>query len=75
MPDILAKTREYQAAKELRMAQMLLATNGRALPEDDQKRYMHEMRKAAGIDSKDEKQKFSREKMDELRAFTDKYMR
>ncbi|ARF67595.1 hypothetical protein B7C51_06795 [Paenibacillus larvae subsp. pulvifaciens] len=75
MPDILAKKREYQAAKELRLAQMLLATNGRQLPEDDQKQYIHEMRKAAGIKTKQEEQRFSREKMDELRAFTDKYMR
>ncbi|WP_158530503.1 hypothetical protein [Paenibacillus larvae] len=54
---------------------MLMATNGRKMLEDDQKQYIHEMRKAAGIKTKQEEQRFSREKMDELRAFTDKYMR
>ncbi|MDT2240708.1 hypothetical protein P7H22_10680 [Paenibacillus larvae] len=33
LPDILAKTREYRAAEELRRMQMLLAASGRQLPE------------------------------------------
>ncbi|AXF40879.1 tail assembly protein [Paenibacillus phage Unity] len=75
LPDILAKTREYRAAKELRRMQMLLAASGRQLPEEEYKRYITSMQKAAGINEADEEQRFSREKMDELRAFTDKYMR
>ncbi|MDR5583112.1 hypothetical protein ABNC90_11560 [Paenibacillus larvae] len=55
--------------------QMLLAASGRQLPEEEYKRYIIAMQKAAGINEADEEQRFSRERMDELRAFTDKYMR
>lgn len=75
LPDILAKTRKYRAAEELRRMQMLLAASGRQLPEEEYKRYIIAMQKAAGINEADEEQRFSRERMDELRAFTDKYMR
>ncbi|MDT2262252.1 hypothetical protein P7H06_25985 [Paenibacillus larvae] len=61
--------------EELRRMQMLLAASGRQLPEEEYKRYIIAMQKAAGINEADEEQRFSRERMDELRAFTDKYMR
>ncbi|MDT2236656.1 hypothetical protein P7H19_10605 [Paenibacillus larvae] len=75
LPDILAKNTEYRAAEELRRMQMLLAASGRQLPEEEYKRYIIAMQKAAYINEADEEQRFSRERMDELRAFTDKYMR
>ncbi|MDT2288928.1 hypothetical protein P7H17_26725 [Paenibacillus larvae] len=55
--------------------QMLLAARASAPGGVKYKRYIIAMQKAAGINEADEEQRFSRERMDELRAFTDKYMR
>ncbi|MDT2266376.1 hypothetical protein P7H12_26045 [Paenibacillus larvae] len=75
LPDILAKTREYRAAEETTADADVTCCKWASAPGGEYKRYIIAMQKAAGINEADEEQRFSRERMDELRAFTDKYMR
>jgi hypothetical protein len=68
LPALLKAKRKHDAVNRLSDVHMILSTNNRSLEEADSKAFMRGLTKELGVK---EEQKFSREKFDELRRFTE----
>jgi hypothetical protein len=68
LAELMRQKRKHNALAQLEEVNLLLATNNRGLEESDAKRYMQNISRATGVK---QETKFNRQKMEELRAFTE----
>jgi thioesterase domain-containing protein len=67
LAELMKQKRKHDAMRRMEDVQMILATNNRAIEDADSKKYMQTLTRTVGIK---QEAKFSREKFEELRAFT-----
>lgn len=67
LAELMRQKRKHNAIAQFEEAYLLLATNNRGLEEADAKKYMQNISRATGVK---QEAKFNRQKMEELRAFT-----